>query len=277
MTITRNEVAAANQVRRDEELSKSAVGGLIESGLPVAGAAASLGTALVSGGSTGLVVAGSIVAGLGIVDWFRKLGSSKVNENLEALGQATEDALNRVENVLKEHGTSIDEIKRRLESEELRNAMASASLQALRTTQIDRLNRLALILSNGVKENDLEPESTDEMMRVAVELTNTDIEVLGVMYQMQRRILTGQRNVQQGQRINHIQREWQEWWGKNIDRYQGTAGMAFNNSCARLQAAGLISSIGAKSFAASPTTSNHELLLDGMKFYERLQEIGTVN
>jgi DNA-binding transcriptional MerR regulator len=190
MAITGNEVEVANQVRRDEELSRSPVGRVIESGLPVAGAAVSLGTALVSGGSTVLVVAGSIVAASGIVDWFRRLGTSKVSENLEVLGQATEDALSRVENVLREHGTSIDEIKRRLESEDLKSAMASASLQALRTTQKDRLVRLSLVLANGLKENDLKPESTDDMMRAAVELKDIDLQVLNTVLDQQRKTTT---------------------------------------------------------------------------------------
>lgn len=102
--------------------------------------------------ATGITVAGSVVAGLGIVDWFRKLGAAKVNENLESLGQATEDALNRVERVLSEHGTSIDELKSRLNSQGFKDGMASASLQALRTAQSNRLKRLALILANGVRE-----------------------------------------------------------------------------------------------------------------------------
>jgi hypothetical protein len=99
MTLPENEVAADNQRRRMEELSKSPVGGVVENVISVASPALVVGSALVASGTTsatGLALAGGIVGGLGIMNWFRELGSSKVNENLEALGQATEDALKRV-------------------------------------------------------------------------------------------------------------------------------------------------------------------------------------
>jgi hypothetical protein len=183
MALAGNEIAAANQRRRDEELSKSRVGGVLESGVALAAPAVVLGTSLIATGAAGIAIAGSVVAGFGIAEWFRKLGSSKVNENLETLGQATEEALNRVESVLNERGAAIDEFKRRIESDEFRNAMASASLQALRTTQKERLKRLALILACGVKDNYLESESLDDMMRAAAELSERDISLLKELYQ----------------------------------------------------------------------------------------------
>jgi hypothetical protein len=274
MTITGNEVEAANEVRRYEELSNSPVGGLIESGLPVAGATVSLGTALVSGGSTGLVVAGSIVAGMGIVNWFRKLGTSKVNENLEALGQATEDALNRVENVLREHGIAIDEIKRRLESVEFSNAMASASLQALRTTQKDRLSRLALILANGVKDNNLAEESSDDMMRAAIELKDADILMLGRLYPLWKPLLDRLERAKRGRPEstpnlhNEIQNIWHNF-GRSLNPSEQ---LEYRGSFARLQSHGMIQQV---TFSNSEVGREPYLLLqEGAKFYERLQEIG---
>jgi hypothetical protein len=277
MSILENEVAANNHRRRMEETSKSPVGGVIESAVTLARPALAVGAAVIASGAssaTGIAVAGSVVAGLGIVDWFRKLGSAKVNENLEALGQATEDALNRVEATLRAHGTSLDEINRRLDSPDFKDGMASAALQALRTTQEDRLHRMGLILANGVKEDDLNPESLDDMMRNAMELRGSDIGVLKAIYEMQIYLFTPESaHLQQGQKINGLQRKWQDWWTQNISNYQGSKGMDFNSSCSRLQGAGLIASIGAKSFAQSPTTSDYELLLEGKKFYERIQEI----
>jgi hypothetical protein len=274
MAITGNEVAAANRVRRDEDLSKSPVGGLIESGLPVAGAVVSLGTALTAGGSTGLVVASSIVAGLGIVDWFRKLGSSKVNENLETLGQATEDALNRVEDVLKEHGIAIDEIKRRLNSDEFRDGMASASLQALRTTQKDRLRRLALILANGVKDNNLAEESTDDMMRAAIELKVADIFMLGRLYPIYKSLLDRIERAKPGGSAsmpnfhNEIQNIWHNF-GRSLNPAEQ---LEYRGSFARLQSQGMIQQV---TFSNSEVGREPYLLLEeGARFYERLQEIG---
>jgi len=274
MAITGNEVQAANQIRRDEELSKSPVGSVIESGLPVAGAAVSLGTALVSGGSTGLIVAGSIVAASGIVDWLRKLGTSKVSENLEALGQATEDALNRLESALRTQGTTIDEIRLRLESKELKDAMASASLQALRTTQKDRLVRLSLVLANGLKENDLKPESTDDMMRAAVELKDTDILMLGKLYPLYKPLLDRMERARPGRPEsvpnlhNEIQNIWHDF-GRSLNPAEQ---LEYRGSFARLQSHGMIQQV---TFSNSEVGREPYLLLkEGAKFYERLQEIG---
>jgi hypothetical protein len=253
-----------------EGISKSPVGGVIENVISVARPALAVGSALVASASattTGLVVAGGIVGGLGIVDWFRKLGSSKVSENLEALGQATEDALNRLENTLREHGTDVDKIKTRIESDEFKNGMASAVLQALRTTQENRLTRMALILANGVKENDLEPESLDDMMRAAVELKETDIVLLGEIYHSQVQILkNGGLSSEWSQQVAN---QWNNDFASSEQRH-----LDIRSSLSRLESVGLIGTIRTN---VSPDGSfAHQafgLLLEGKKFYERLQEI----
>ncbi|MGB7267383.1 MAG: hypothetical protein WBC92_17840 [Terracidiphilus sp.] len=274
MGLTGNEVSAADQQRRNEELSKSPIGGVLESATSGASAAVAFGASFAAGGPAGLAIAGSVVAGMRIVDWFRKLGTTKVEENLEALGQATEDAFDRVERVLGEQGKSIDEIKKRFESEELMQAMANASLQALRTTEGTRLKRLALILANGVKEGDLEPESLDDMMRAAVELTAYDIKILGSIYVMQIDMFSlSSLNWNYATRVNNIRSKWMRWWDSNSTSYQGTNGMAFNSSCIRLQATGLIASIGPQSVLRGPAINDYELLMEGKRFHERLQEI----
>jgi hypothetical protein len=268
MGITGNEVSAANQQRRNEELLRPPIGELLESGSAVGGAVAALGTSLVAGSSAGLAVAGSVVAGMGIVNWFRKLGTSKVNENLEALGQATEDALNRVEQILREKGRAIDEIKERLESNEFKDAMASASLQALRTTQKERLKRLALVLANGVKHNDLTPESTDDMMRAAIELNEADIALLGRIYEKQFRLLG----------YGYLSGEWSQQiagsWAMHFSNLDNREHVSFRASLARLQSQGLIVAI--ETMMTRDGSIAHQpfgLLPEGKEFFERLQEI----
>jgi len=272
MGIVGNEVSAANEQRRNEDLSRSPIGGVLESGASVAGAVLALGTSLTAG-PAGLAVAGSVVAGMGIADWFRKLGSSKVSENLEILGQATEEALDRVEKLLKEHGLAIDEIQGRLGGDELRNAMASASLQALRTTQKERLKRLALILANGVKDNDLSAERNDDMMRAAVELKDADISMLGELYQLWKPLLDRVDRAKGATSSspnfhNEIQNVWHNF-GRSLNP---AAQLEYRGSFARLQSHGMIQQV---------TFSNNEvgrepyvLLEDGARFYERLQRIG---
>ncbi len=274
MGITGNEISAVNQQRQYEELSQSAVGGAFESGASVASAAVALGTSLVAGGPAGLAVAGSVVAGMGIVEWFRRLGASKVNENLESLGQATEDALNRVENVLREHGTAIEDIKRRLESEDFRNAMASASLQALRTTQQDRLKRLALILANGVKDNDLGLDSVDDMMRAAVELTEKDILELGALCSGQSKILADAEKSPM-QWPDNVRAYWQQRTIENHIAFR-EGRLSYRDhvgSYSRLAAFGFVAAFPARGTSNSPEEAPYALLPEGKRFYERLQEI----
>ena len=154
-------------------------------------------------------------------------------------------------------------------------AISALALRAMHTSVKDRLKRLARIVVNGVKEDDLEPESLDDMMRAAVELTVHNIDVLESIYKMQNHLFSPQEIQKEYRwRIDAIRSLWAEWWkNQAYSSYQGINGLAFNSSCARLQSAGLIASIGTKSFLAGPTMHDYELLLEGKKFYERLQEI----
>lgn len=271
MVLPRNEVAAENERRRSEETSKSPVGDVVEDVISVARPALAVGSALIASGTTSateLVVAGGIVGGLGIVDWFRKLGAAKVNENLESLGQATEDALSRVEGVLLEHGTSVDEIRARIESKEFKEGMASATLQALRTTQKDRLKRMALILANGVNDSDLEPEGLDDMMRAAVELKDADIAFLEIMYKSQAPCLRDG-SLTDAARSERFIMLWPNQLPAPVGR--PTEISKHRSSVARLQA---------HAFAQYRTPGAGAggelvfLLEEGAKFYERLREIG---
>jgi DNA-binding transcriptional MerR regulator len=278
MGLTGNEVSAVNQQRRSEELPKSPVGSVLESGISLAGSAVALGASVVAGRPAGLAITGSVVAGMGIVDWFRKLGTSKVNENLEALGQATEDALNRVENALRKHGTSIQEIQRRLESNEFKDAVASASLQALRTTQKERLRRLALILANGVKDNDLASESTDDMMRAAAELKDADIVLLGKIYGSQVSLL--RRGPDPHSWFNEVQSCWhlfvQPSWNPLVTpgALNPSNHLIYRSSFSRLESHGLIQKFR-ETQTATVGLEPYALLAEGLKFYEHLQEIGS--
>jgi hypothetical protein len=272
MDISQNEVAADNARRKIEGSSQSPVGGVIEDAVSLARPALVVASAVVAtgaAGGAGLAIAGSLVAGLGIVVWFRKLGSAKVNENFELLGQATEDALNRVERVLLEHGTSIDEIKRRLTSQEFTDGMASASLQALRTTQARRLKRFALILANGVREDDLLPEGLDDMMRAAAELKVADIVLLGKIYDSQRSILK-QPSMSPTNWFQLIQNRWNEFVDSGaLDQSKH---LAYRSSFSRLESHGLIQKFREISTSAVGLEP-YALLEEGKKLYERLQEV----
>jgi hypothetical protein len=265
-----------------EQLPNSPAGGAIEGVISLAGPALAVGSSLVvttSSEAAGVSVAASVVAGLGIVDWFRKLGTAKVKENLESLGQATEDALNRVERVLLEHGTSIDEIKSRLNSQDFKDGMASASLHALRTTQEDRLKRMARILANGVRENDLAPESLDDLMKAAVELSDADVGVLKFISSKQVELVTpGYKDAIYGWPdawLREVQKRWQAALterGSAFTQGKFNAGQ-WRSSLARLHGLGFIGPVQHNPTTNSPGEEPYGLLPMGQGFLDRLREI----
>lgn len=271
MGITGNEVAAVNEQRRDEELTKSSIGDVLGSVTTLTGAAVALGGDLAASKPSGLVVAGSVVAAMGIADWFRKLGTGKVEENLDALGKATEDAFNRVERVLAEQGKSIEEIHERFASDDLKQVMASASLHALRTSSEKRIRRLALILANGVKDDDLPVENVDDMMRAAVELKDEDVILLGSLYRWQNHILS-EKGMSPSRWFSDIQSAHKNLVESGV--LNPADHLKYRSSYSRLESMGLIQAIPAITNLDGVGYELYALLTEGKKFCEGLKEIG---
>lgn len=169
-----NEIAAVNTMRRNEKVLGS---GLADS-------LADIGDAIES--ATGVAAVGRL---LGIPKMLSQAGTATVQENLEYLGDATEAAILRIEIELDDSQAKITEILLRIESQEFRDAMASAALQTLRTTQKEKLKRIALILANGIAENDVKPETIDDMTRAAVELSSWDVQMLRDIGKLERDFL----------------------------------------------------------------------------------------
>ena len=97
-------------MRRAEKQSQSPVNRLLESADTATGAISI---------AAGSVAIGSIAKAIGIAKRFTSgLGVATLDENLEHLGDATETALSRVEKNLEAQGERIEEIERRLNSEE---------------------------------------------------------------------------------------------------------------------------------------------------------------
>jgi hypothetical protein len=221
---------------------------------------------------------GLIAKGLDLAGKCLTLGVPTVEENLKLFGQLTEDAILQAEkrlSFLEAKAEDAEKFQRRVESKEFLQYLASGVLQTQRTTQKNRLKRMAWIIANAVKEGDLDPENGDDMMRAAVELTEHDIVVLRSIYEMQRHLFSPpQLDNEYSWRINEIHSLWDEYWkNQPFSSYQGINGMTFNSSCARLQSAGLIASIGTTSILRGPTMHDYELLPAGKKFHDRLQEI----
>lgn len=209
-----------------------------------------------------------------LVDLVTGLKDAAVNKDMSNLiyfAEALLDDIRRLYRLSDEQRQRTDQL---LSSDSFQETIANATLHITRTNMKTRLKRLARVLTNSVRDEDLEPESVDDMMWCAVTLTERDVEVLGIVYDMQRDLLSPQNlETQRGQRTNHLQRKWQDWWRAHLQSYRGVSGLEFQNSVARLQAAGLVGLIP-KSVAESPVQNDMELLIFGHRFYKRLRQIG---
>jgi hypothetical protein len=259
MTITGNEVAVDNQMRRAEKQNQSLVNRLLEGAASTAEAASLV---------TGSVTIGCIAKTLGIAGKFTSgLGVATLAENLDHLGEATEAAISRVEKNLEAQGVRIDEIERRLNSNELFEGIKSATLQAQRTKDKKRLERMALILANGVAENDLDPESLDDMMRAAAELRDADVALLG-------EVCISQDSLLQQSHDTYYFTELQQVWDQFVQNLDRSKHLRYRSSLSRLESHGLIQKFRVNTFA-SAVPDPYALLEEGQKFFERLQEIGS--
>jgi len=127
-------------------------------------------------------------------------------------------------------------------------AISALALQAMHTSVKDRLKRLARIVVNGVKEGDLEPESLDDMMRAATELSEPDISLLKELYE---------HHSVQPMNMNETGMDKTEF----VERLE---------SVAKLQAAAFVH---LRTPGLDQGANIVVLFPRGKKFYERLQEI----
>jgi len=200
------------------------------------------------------------------------LAADKDEDNLLYFGEALIDDIRRLYQLNDETRRLVEE---QIKSKEFHQAVANATLHITRTNVEGRLDRVAILIANGLKDRDLAQESLDDMMRAAVELTEHDVSVLSSIYRMQVHLFSSSEiRKEYSWRINAIHSLWEKHWkSQAFSNYQGINGMTLNGSFARLQSAGLIVSIGTASILYGPTMHDYELLPAGKKFHERLQGI----
>lgn len=148
-------------------------------------------------------------------------------------------------------------------------AISALALRAMQTSVKDRLKRLARIVANGVKEDDLEPESLDDMMRAAVELKDADIVLLGKIYESQKSLLK-QSMLNPSNWFGNVQSYWDEFVKSGA--LDASKHLVYRSSFSRLESHGLIQKFREISTAAVGLEP-YALLEEGLKFHERLQEI----
>jgi hypothetical protein len=223
------------------------------------------------------------VPGAGLFAKALKSGQTPVEKVVEQLENGAYAEIARIrrhdeeqDGRLEEHDSRFREFEVRLQSQEAQSAYFSAVLHGLRTSDPKKQSRIGALTINCVYKNDLNPESLDGMMRAAAELRDHDVQVLGSIYKMQISQLTpAALQAPYVNRLNNLNGMWMNWWKGDGACYLRDEGMAYRSSCIRLQTVGFIASIGSNSILDGPSKINYELLLEGKKFYERLQEVGT--
>jgi hypothetical protein len=197
----------------------------------------------------------------------KNLAANKDEGNLIYFGDALNDDIRRLYRLYESLKQRFDE---RLSSPEFTAVVANATLYITRTNVESRLKRLAHLITNGVKEDDLEPESLDDMMRAAVELTDWDVIVLGKMFESQKQILSNRNSSYDwSTNVGHIWSDWGRVFSLGEEQH-----IKLRPSLSRLQSLGLIAE-AQTNFTKDGSLARQAfgLLPEGMKLYERLQEI----
>ncbi|MGA2831721.1 MAG: hypothetical protein ABSE55_01495 [Terracidiphilus sp.] len=147
-------------------------------------------------------------------------------------------------------------------------AISALALRAMHTSVKDRLKRLARIVVNGVKEDDLEPESLDDMMRAATELKDRDISVLKALSEKQCTTGTFYPLTSHDGTLNRPREVWQ---ALELDRFITLANqMEIRSSLERLKGVGFCAEIHTTDSNWLPRVLVTPL---GEKFLLRLKEI----
>jgi hypothetical protein len=216
--------------------------------------------------------------GSGLFRWALKSGQTPVETIVEQLESSAFDEITRLEKRLDGHDEELKEFHERLRSQEAQTAYWAAVFHGMRTSDPAKHERLGALTIRCVYAGDLKPESLDDMMRAVVELGESDLEVLQEIYKMQDDLFSpSSLQMDYGSRLNNIRTKWTEWWNHNGVNYRRDQGAVLRRSCTHLQSVGLISSIGSGHILDGPMINDYELLIEGKKFYERLQEIAADN
>jgi hypothetical protein len=164
-------------------------------------------------------------------------------------------------------------VEERIRTESAGQVLANATLYVPRTNIETRLQRLAHIFANGLRCGELEPESTDDMMRAAVELKEADVALLSKIYESQISLLNQQLRVP-GQSPDgwhgNIQSVWRDFvnhGGLNPQEH-----LSYRSSFSRLESLGLIQYLNSAG-TYGVGRDIYALLAEGKRFCERVSKI----
>jgi hypothetical protein len=197
----------------------------------------------------------------------RRLAGAGYSSNLIYVVGAVRDDLNDLYNKQTKLRSRIESLP---SDSKFVEAVGAITLRAMQTSVRARLKRLSRILVNGVREDDLEAEPLDDMMRAAVELKEADVSLLGKLYESQNPMLTA-KNLNSLNWHGDVQQVWRDFVEKGGLNQEDH--LNYRSSFARLEALGLVQEIS-NTGMYGVGQDLYALLMEGKRFYERLQEIG---
>jgi hypothetical protein len=204
-----------------------------------------------------------------------KLGQPSAEQMVDNLEFAANEEIRRIWEHLEGQAERQKEFEERLHSHEAQVAYLSACFHGLRTSDPQKHSRLALLTINCIFMDDLKPESLDDMMRAAIELTERDILELEKFVSRQSEILA-EAEKSPMQWHDTVRAKWQSWGIEDHNAYSWRRTLSYFELCgsrARLAALGFIVAIRPKGTSNSPAEVPYVLLPEGKKFYGRIQEL----
>jgi hypothetical protein len=194
-------------------------------------------------------------------------------------GHLAADSLERIRllleacmNEVRKHDNEIRQLRNTKTPEEIatreelsRELMLEAARRAESTRAKERVKRIGLVLANTVVESkSIDADEAEEMMRVAMELSDEDIKFLRELIKIEGSLL---------QSADHIPRydaylKWQEgFWGDRIDT-------EIDSKFSKLESYGLVSRLAPPNNlnATADFQNRYVLLRKGMRFVSLIRE-----
>jgi hypothetical protein len=202
-----------------------------------------------------------------LIQDLKNLAGEKDEANLVYFGKALVEDIHRLYELSIETRKLVDE---HLKSPSFDEVLASATLHITRTNVEERIERVALLIANGIKSRDLESERLDDMMRAAVELTEWDVFVLGKMCDSQKSFMvTRYSSAEWSEQIGSLWQNWTRIFSVGEDQH-----LKLRSALSRLQSVGFVTEAQTHFVKdGSLATQAFGLLPDGLKFFERTREI----
>ena len=225
--------------------------------------------------ATGSLIEKLHVPGAGLFRKALKSGETPVETLVDQLEAAALDEIHRIWKHIEGQDDRLRHFEARLQSQEALSAYRGAILHGLRTFDPAKRARLGALTIRSVYENELEPESLDGLMRAAVELRESDLSLLRELYRLWKPLLErAERAKEATSQPPNFHSEIQTVWSNFRHSLDPAKQLEYRGSFTRLQSHGMIQQVvfGNNEVGREP----YVLLNEGARFYERLQEIGTV-